>query len=140
MREIIHQKQTQLDCVCTCMAMLCGLPRRELVKRYHKRYLIDSEINISDILWELNISFRECRQEENIKPGKLYVASVPSLNIVTRLHLILVDWRIKSGLKIFDPNRGVSGRKYYVLHDNPRFKNQVTLGGYHTEYEILDLK
>lgn len=140
MREIIHQKQTKLDCVCTCMAMLCGLPRREVAKRFHARYLINSEINISDILWELKIPFRECRQEETILPDKLYVVSVPSLNMENRLHLILVDWRMRSVLKIFDPNQGVSGRRYYVPHENPKYKNQATFKGYHAEYEILELK
>lgn len=138
MREIIHQKQTQLDCVCTCMGMLSGLPRREVVKRFHVNYLIDCEINVSDILWALNIPFRECHQEETLMPGKLYVVSVPSLNMETRLHLILVDRRVGSELKVFDPNQGVRGRRYYVPHSNTKFKHQVTLGGYHAEYEILD--
>lgn len=120
------------------MAMLSGLSRREVVKRFHAKYFTDSGMNVSDILWELKIPYRECRQEESILIGKLYVASVPSINVETRLHLILADWRVSSELKIFDPNQGVRGRRYYVSQKNPRFKNQVTLGGYHAEYEILD--
>ena len=138
MREIIHQKQTQLDCVSTCMAMLAGLPRREVADRFHLRYLVECKIDVSDILWELQIPFRECRQEETILAGKLYVVSVPSINMETRMHLILVDWRVGKELKIFDPNRGVTGRRYYVTSSNPRYKNQVTFRGYHAEYEILD--
>lgn len=137
MREIIHQKQSNLDCVCTCIAMLAGKPRREIVKRFHSKYLIENTMNVSDILWELQIPFRECRQEEGIVRGKLYIASVPSLNREGWTHLIIIDFR-NNALKLYDPNQGVTGRRYYVTSETPKYKNQVTFHGYSVEYEVLD--
>ncbi|EIO1437863.1 hypothetical protein LOV73_004075 [Salmonella enterica] len=141
MKEIQHQKQGEMDCVCTCIAMVSGVKRKDIRAKYHDRYMNDPDFNVNNILDDLNIKYRECHKNEDVLLGKVYIVTVPSINMLGYFHQIIIDARInksKPEIKIFDPNKGVRERKYYVFTVSGKARNQVKLLSYILDYEILD--
>lgn len=141
MKEIKHQKQGEMDCVCTCVAMISGVKRKYIRAKYHNRYMNDPDYNVDNILDDLNIKYRECHKKEDVLLGRVYIVTVPSINMPGYFHQIIIDARInksKPEIKIFDPNKGKRGRKYYVFTVSGKARNQVKLLSYILDYEILD--
>lgn len=87
-----------------------------------------------NILDELKVKYRRCEHHEIIELNKVYLVAVPSLNMPGLFHQIIMDTR--AGLEILDPNRGVKGRKYYVLSVSPRSSKQVKLRAWILDYEV----
>lgn len=134
MKVIRHQKQGKMDCVCTCIAMISGIPRRVISRKYHNRFMNENDYDINNILDELNIKYRKCDPNEMIKLNCVYLVTVPSVNMLGWFHQIIIDTR--EGFKILDPNRGLKGRKYYVFRSLPKGKNQIKLQAWITDYEV----
>lgn len=134
MKEIKHQKQREMDCVCTCIAMITGIKRRIITRRYHERYMNGRNFNTDNILDELMVKYRRCEHSEKVELNKVYLVTVPSLNMPGLFHQIIMDTR--AGFEILDPNRGVKGRKYYVLSVSPTSSKQFKLRSWILDYEI----
>ncbi|ECI5363932.1 hypothetical protein DU846_01940 [Salmonella enterica subsp. diarizonae] len=94
----------------------------------------ENDYDINNILDELNIKYRKCDPDEMIKLNCVYLVTVPSVNMLGWFHQIIIDTR--EGFKIFDPNRGLKGRKYYVFRSLPKGKNQIKLQAWITDYEV----
>ncbi|HHA3474793.1 TPA: hypothetical protein ACODLE_001579 [Salmonella enterica subsp. enterica serovar Infantis] len=134
MKIIKHQKQGEMDCVCTCIAMVAGMSRRSIRRKYHNRFMNDNDYDINHILDDLKIKYRICNPNENIKLNCVYLVTVPSVNMPGWFHQIIIDTR--EGFEILDPNRGLKGRKYYVLHVSPKSKNQIKLNAFILDCEV----
>lgn len=120
-RQIQHQTQpTGNTCVCTCIAMLTGKPAQEVVDKWHDLYYSHHE-PLMDILEEegLRVECHYSAGSPRILPGKLYMLTVPSLNVEGSLHQVLVDWRDEAvGPVCLDPAKGLPDRKYYTLSED----------------------
>lgn len=81
----------------------------------------------------LGIKYKKC-YNNTVSPGKIYLATVPSLNIPGYFHQIIIDTR--ENIQIFDPNRGVSGRNYYVTKASPSARKQIKLHSWILDYEV----
>lgn len=133
MKQIKHQKQGERDCVCTCIAMIAGIKKRTIRNRYHGRYMSDHTFNAGEILNELGVKYNPCDNNTVIK-GKVYLATVPSLNMLGYFHQVIIDAR--ESMLVFDPNRGIAGRNYYVTKVCPSARKQIRLHSWILDYEV----
>ncbi|WP_156305435.1 hypothetical protein [Yersinia pekkanenii] len=106
-----------------------------MYKKYHRQYMENDDFTVGNILDDLNIRHRLCGRDERLSPGSLYLVTAPSINILGKFHQLIIDFRC--GIEIFDPNRGVKGRKYYVRTFSARARNQIRLTSWYVDYEIL---
>lgn len=111
-----HQTQTRKDnCVSASIAMLTGWHVDKVTAEFHKDYQEYVDVNESTYLHaiglrhiELSAFFRTPR------PGNIYLATVPSLNIVAGSHEIVIHFTKDGEFLVLDPNQGCEGAKYYV--------------------------
>lgn len=111
-----HQMQPTGDtCMCTCLAMLSGLQAKVVIEHCHEK-LFSGLITIEKCMEALDIGFipRMSHFNNRIEPGKVYLATVPSLNFEGGFHQILIDWT-GDQYAVLDPACG-SGKRYYTLH------------------------
>lgn len=138
--EIKHQQQpTGKSCVSTCLAMLLDKPVQEVIDEFHADYsngdndedkYLESKGLICRALWS---------NHRTLEEGKLYLVSIPSLNLVAYTHEIIFDWRDPTEFKVIDPNMGKEGKKYYVWKLAEDLKeNEFNIVGYHFLYEVSD--
>ncbi|HEF0026997.1 TPA: hypothetical protein R8G57_001495 [Citrobacter freundii] len=133
MKQIKHQKQGDRDCVCTCIAMIAGIKKRIIRNRYHDRYMNEHNFKEDKILDDLGIKYTTCNNSTVIK-GKVYLATVPSINMLGYFHQVIIDAR--ESMQVFDPNRGVKGRNYYVTKVSPTSSKQIKMHSWILDYEI----
>lgn len=112
---ISHQIQPcPVSCVCTCLAMVAGLPVPDVITKWHDKYR-EGNTALRVILDDLKIqftSFDSCDNASLCEEG-VYLCTVPSLNIVAGTHQILVEVTADN-YYVIDPVRGREGKKYYV--------------------------
>lgn len=94
----------------------------------------ERDFDTNNILDELGVKYRKCIHGDRIELGKVYLVTVPSLNMAGLFHQIIIDTRM--GFEILDPNCGVRGRSYYVLSVSPSARKQVKLRAWILDYEI----
>lgn len=108
---------TQTSCVCTCVAMLLGKTAQEVIDKWHHAYYFQQEF-LGDILQAEGVAY-ECHyaaHSPTLKPGGLYLLTVPSLNVDASFHQVIVDWRDEAKPVCFDPCKGRGDNlKYYTL-------------------------
>lgn len=144
MREIIHQKQpTQKSCVSTCFAMLANLPAEEVIEKYHDGY-VSGQMSPIYISAELGIEAVPMSSiSRALHFGSIYLVSAQSLNYPQVSHQIIVDCRWDDGYRIYDPQMGNDGSKFYVPHYIETSEEETPLavpylGGWHADFRILD--
>ncbi len=117
-KPIVHQTQpSENSCVCTCLAMLMGKPAADVVAKWHTKYYMEHE-TLLEILEEegFRVHCHYAAGAARLVEGKLYLITVPSLNIEGSFHQVIVDWRDRSKPGVcYDPAKGLEGRKYYTL-------------------------
>lgn len=135
MIEITHQQQPSGDtCSSACIAMILNKPVVEVIEEFHDAYF-ENKISVAAYLARNDVNFREMYISED-PDWKLYLAAVPSLNIIGGLHHILLDLRYGDCV-VFDPNKGRANIKYYIsYHDVPKNDLEVSLTSYITDMEI----
>lgn len=133
MKRIKHQKQGDRQCVCTCIAMIAGIKKNTVVKRHHVKYMSNNNYGIDKILEDFGIGYNTC-DGNYLHKGKVYLATVPSLNMLGYFHQIIIDNR--DGIQVFDPNRGVPGKNYYVTKVSPTSRKQILLRSWIIDYEV----
>ncbi len=111
-RTLVHQTQPTSDtCVHACIGMLCGIPAIEVREKYsphHQPILWDE---VAGILKENKVE--SIRYASNWLPwNRVFMISVPSLNIAGRLHAVVIVSRDEN-MDIYDPNWGKKGMKSY---------------------------
>lgn len=127
------QQPTGNTCVCTSIAMVTASDLTFVIEKFHDDYM-SGKIDEFDILKQLGSYF--IRQgDHNIVKGRIYIASVSSLNILGKTHSIVID---ASGdrIVIFDPAKGKLDKKYYVWKD-PESADEIELGGWSLVAEII---
>lgn len=121
---ISHQQQPcGLSCFATCMAMLMARPAEVVREHIHNSYR-EKGLSLGEVLDSLELPFSDFKTagRNNIdKPG-VWVAAVPSLNLVGIMHQVLVEVLPSGVWAVFDPNEGKEGKKFYTAagsHDFP---------------------
>ena len=137
-QTIIHQQQpNEKSCVSACIGMLLGLSATRVQDDFHQDYLagktIEKYLSEQGIQAEPMLSV-DSRAPE---PGSLYLIGVPSLNMEGHLHQVIFDYRNPEKFKVFDPNMGRLGKKYYVWKDDADLQNlEVNINSYNYDYRI----
>jgi hypothetical protein len=140
MKEITFQQQpTPNSCVSATLAMLLDKDVNDVIAEFHDKYM-DKVVEIHDYLDDNNIEYRKCFTcQAQWEPGYIYKLCVPSLNILGGQHAILVDFR--KDFKLYDPNMGREGVKYYVhKFEEDLLENEYLLNSFNFEYQILSMR
>ena len=119
--QLVKQKTNQ-DCVYACIAMVCEVELSQVMRVARGNYPLGQEEEFELIAHfgylPTLITF------EHLGSNCTYLATVPSLNLIGDNHIIVIT-TIKNGLiKVFDPNKGREGKKYY---DSKSFKSWTQL-------------
>lgn len=114
-RLISRQMQPcPVSCVCTCLAMVAGVPAPSVITKWHDTYR-EGNTALRVILDDLKIpftSFDTCDNTSLCEEG-VYLCTAPSLNIVAGTHQILIEVTGEN-YYVIDPVQGREDRKYYV--------------------------
>jgi hypothetical protein len=117
MKEIKHQMQPTPDtCTSACLAMILDVPVANVVEFFHKDWT-DGKTDPAHFLVRNLAKIQIHREPYNntLLFGKVYLLTVPSVNITGRNHHIIVDMRHGEGKEIvYDPNQGRMDCSYYV--------------------------
>lgn len=108
---------TQTTCVCTCVAMLLGKTAQEVIDKWHNAYYFQQE-PLGDILQAEGVAYKHhyAAHSSTLKPGGLYLLTVPTLNVEASFHQVIVDWRDEANPVCLDPGKGRGDNlKYYTL-------------------------
>ena len=99
-----------LNCVSACLAMILNKPIDVVTNEFHEGY-INIEIDPHEYLDGQGIRYtRLLAGQRNLEPGKLYMLSTPSVNIMGGMHAILVQVTQDGRWFLWDPNEGRAGR------------------------------
>lgn len=106
---------TKTGCVAACIAMACGKPVKEIMGEYHHP---EDGIDFHSFLGALKIEgvpYIEYTATGFLPYNRVFIISVPSLNIQGHTHAIVVQTQSKEegGCFILDPNSGRPGAKCY---------------------------
>lgn len=112
MRQLNHRTQPTPDtCGCASLAMVLDMDVNILVDQIHHDY-ISGELWFDEVLDGMCVEYKYMFPNCNtMRLGKVYIASVPSLNIPDSTHAIVIDARKE--FRILDPNKGREGVKFY---------------------------
>lgn len=138
MKEIKHQKQPTPDtCTSACLAMILDIPVDEVVKEFHEDWM-NRRTDPAHYLIKKLAKFQIHREpyDNALLFGKVYLVTVPSVNITGRNHHIIVDMRHGPGKEIvYDPNDGRLDKCRYVGWT----KGREELGQYSLKAWAIDL-
>ena len=134
--EIEHQQQPNpVTCTSACIAMLTGIPVNKIADVFHPAYS-RQEITPCEYLESRGLKVKRLYTDDQPMPSRLYLVTVPSLNKKGTLHHIIVDWR--DVCDVYDPNKGIKGKKYYVSWDQDSNNDlEVELGHCIPEVEVI---
>lgn len=123
MQKIRHQTQPDhMSCMATCLAMLMGNISAVTVHHDFSHRFDDGHVNVPAYLGRYDILCKPFLAAGNhqLQPGKVYLATVPSLMGQGMFHQIIIDTR-EGIINVFDPGRGMSKKtQYYVRADSPK--------------------
>ncbi|WOD12790.1 hypothetical protein RPW65_08100 [Pseudomonas sp. NyZ704] len=128
---IVHQQQPTPDtCTCTSIAMICGMPAGEVIRRFHEGYMTRM-FGFGRILDDLGIPYRAYQSDEDhvIDDAGAYLLTVPSLNIPGFLHHLVVEMDEEGEWVVLDPVIGREGKRFYTA-SLPRSEAELMLAGY----------
>ncbi|MBL1321551.1 MAG: hypothetical protein COA63_010900 [Methylophaga sp.] len=126
---ITHQQQPDaITCTSACLAMLTNIPVGTVVSEFHDAYF-KHETEVSSYLESKGLKVERLFTHSVPIPGDLYLITVPSLNKDAALHNIILD--LRDEYKLYDPNEGVDGKRYYIIWDEEiRSELEVVLSHY----------
>lgn len=111
--KIVHVQQPNGSaCVVACCAMVSGRPYDEVRALAGKDALGSDEED--RLLVRLGILPRRS-ESQSLRHGRIWLATVPSLNKRATNHRIVIDTR--DGCDVYDPNEGRDGVDIYTLND-----------------------
>lgn len=123
------QQPTADSCTSACLSMLTGIPVNEVISDFHHRWKDPNDgYDPSSYLMEKGCPFIVSRDPFNnfLVWGRVYLLTVPSLNVEGGLHHIVVDVRGEEE-KVFDPNEGKEGRRYYYGWSGATIKSPLAV-------------
>ena len=113
-RDLVLQSQPTADtCVHACLGMVCGIDVAEVRKRYspnHEPIFWDEVPGILKGNGVGSIRYASCW----LPRDRVFMVSVPSLNLAGRLHAIVIVTHAET-LDIYDPNQLKEGVKSYGI-------------------------
>ena len=126
---ITLQTQTEpFNCMSACLAMLLNQPVETISEEFHERYMTTLDTPTM-YLAEKGLTVRRHYADERLvdEPSRVYLLSVPSLNIEAGLHGVVAETNAEGMWWIYDPNEGREGRKFYT---------NTTIDGYVIESSV----
>ena len=137
--RITHKTQpTIMSCVPTCLAMLLDKDPKEVDDEFSSAY-IRGHIDIASYLYQRGIFAQPhiTAGIHQIRHGRLYLATVPSLQQPGLFHQIIIDARF-DGVTVYDPVKGLEGKQYYS-YDHVAEGNDLAypLRSFLIDYEII---
>lgn len=127
-------------CTSACLAMLTGADVQTVIEEFHADWKsTENKINPSTYLSKRLVGHNVLNDPFNnlLEWDKVYLLTVPSLNIDGGLHHIVIDLRNDFEV-VLDPNRGRDSRRYYIgWSDEPRNNLEVRLHAWLTELEVV---
>ena len=98
-----------------------------------------TKLETHDYLLDNDMPFRRCMANERVlKPNTIYLAAVPSVNILGGLHQVIIETDDQNWAWVYDPNKGREGRKHvaFFANDYEVPVDMVRLIAYIPEYEF----
>lgn len=146
MKRIHHQTQpTASSCIATCLAMLINRDSSHVNDEFTKDY-ISGHIDVPVYLGRYGIL---CKPQlaagiHQLTTGKLYLATVPSLQLAGMFHQVIIDTR-DGEIKVLDPAKGFNKKvQYYTISsseldsDSESYNNcAYPLRSFILDYEIV---
>lgn len=137
--RIAHKTQpTVMSCIPTCLAMLLGKDPKEVDHEFSPSY-IRGYIDVASYLYRYGVLAlpHVTAGIHQILKGRLYLATVPSLQTPGLFHQIIIDARFDSVI-VYDPVKGLEGKQYYS-YDHIAEGNNLAypLRSFVIDYEII---
>lgn len=137
---IIHQSQpTMMSCIATCMAMLIKEDAVYVDQEFSNAYTEGS----SDVPAYLGMFGIRCIPHlsagmHDISAFKVYLATVPSLQLPGLFHQIIIDTRFGQ-VSVYDPCKGIPNKQWYTFEvDRDKIDAfAYPLRSYIIDYEII---
>ena len=118
------QQPTATTCVHACLAMLAGVSVEGVIEKYgHPDGVYEWEE--SSFAQRMGLDFIKYHTDK-VAPGRVYLITVPSLNIPNSLHRVVVDYREAENPVVLDPNMGKEGKAHYDCLDSIPWWKDVT--------------
>lgn len=109
------QQTESNNCVSACIAMVTGADVVDVTSEFNIDYHAN-KTQAHDYFDEFGIEYRMCHTvERDLKPGHVYMISVPSLNIENSIHCLMAQ-TFEDGWIVIDPNEGKEGRRHFTHH------------------------
>lgn len=137
--RITHKTQpTMMSCMAACLAMLLDRDVEEVDNEFSLDY-VRGYIDVATYLYRQGIFAQPhiTAGMHQIYPGRLYLATVPSLQLPGLFHQIIIDARF-GDVKVYDPCKGLQGKQYYS-YDHTAEGNDLAypLRSFLIDYEII---
>lgn len=116
MKRIKLQQQPTVDsCTSACLAMILDKPVEFVMSEFHQDW-VDEKTDPVLYLARYGVSAKEGSMFSTCFKKGLHLLTVPSINLETRLHHVLWDWRDREapGPYIIDPCTRKEGKRWYV--------------------------
>lgn len=130
--KITQITQGERNCGLACIAMLADISLEFLIEKFPQ---FNEGITLQEIKYVLTYLFVD--YIHYVDPaqyyGRVYLLSIPSLNLPNKSHCIITDYREKYW-KVYDPNEGYPDRKVYT----PEILSEI--GTYYDVLEIIKYK
>lgn len=124
---------SKTSCTCTCIAMVLGVDPQTVIDEFEDQYHT-CKIEVEAYLQSKGMHARAMSANERVMfSGRLYMVAVPSLRMVGKGHMILVDLQDAESPRVLDPAKG---ERYVWGKPN---ENEVSFmeSSYFPQYEIL---
>ena len=110
------QQQANDTCMTACLAMVTGLDYQLVLDTFDPQYKENyPTFNQSTYLTDLGIEHTLLPAIAPIpEEGYLYIATVPSLNLLASSHAVVIGFDEEGDFMVWDPNQGRVWKKYYV--------------------------
>ena len=133
--EIIHFIQpTWNSCVSTCLAMILNEHPADIIRQFHDRFMAH-ETEIGGYLDEKGVPTTTGLATDRMDWDGVYLISVPSLNKQALMHLLVADTRADE-VRVYDPNAGKPGKRYYIHGRHASSEYEVELASYFIDLKI----
>ena len=135
--RITHQKQpTIMACVATCLAMLVKEDAIYVDAEFSKQYS-KGAIDVPAYLGGFGVCCTPWLSAgiHALSDDKIYLATVPSLQLPGLFHQIVIDTRFGQ-VEVFDPCKGIPSKLHYEFNYNPEDPTSYPLRSFIIDYEI----
>jgi len=116
------QQPNDVSCGLAAISMVSRVPLPKVIEIAKTTFDHDpldigmTSFDICNLLVRLGVRYTP-KWPGLISFGNVYLASVPSLNAMGRLHHVVLD--VIDTFEVLDPNRGRANRKYYITGRKP---------------------